>query len=62
MAKGEAKTAKKRDNLEAARTVRDAVQGFTPEEQQLILKWAAESLGIAPIAPASVPRLGCDGG
>lgn len=58
MAKGEVKTAKKkRDNLEAARTVRDALQGFTSEEQQLILRWAAESLGIAPIASAPAPRL-----
>jgi hypothetical protein len=53
MAKGETITPKKkRDNLEAARTVRDALQGFTSEEQQLILRWAAESLGIAPIASA----------
>jgi hypothetical protein len=47
-----ANTRKKRDNLEAARTVRDALQGFTSEEQKLILKWAAESLGIAPAMPA----------
>ena len=58
MAKGETNTAKKkRDNLEAARTVRDALQGFTSEEQQLILKWAAESLGIGPVASAPAPRL-----
>jgi hypothetical protein len=58
MAKGETKTApKKRDNLEAARTVRDALRGFTSEEQQLILRWAAESLGIAPVASAPAPRL-----
>lgn len=58
MAKGETKTAhKKRDNLEAARTVRDALQGFTSEEQQLILRWAAESLGLAPVASPPAPRL-----
>lgn len=58
MAKGETRTThKKRDNLEAARTVRDALQGFTSEEQQLILRWAAESLGIIPVAPAATPRL-----
>lgn len=58
MAKSETTTAQQKpDNLEAARTVRDALQGFTSEEQQLILRWAAESLGIAPIASVPAPRL-----
>jgi hypothetical protein len=57
MAKGGTTSERKRDNLEAARIVRDALQGFTSEEQHLILRWAAESLGIAPIASATAPGL-----
>jgi hypothetical protein len=58
MVKSETNTAKKkRDNLEAARIVRDALEGFTSEEQQLILRWAAESLGIAPDVAAPAPKL-----
>lgn len=43
---------KKRDNLEAARIVRDALDGFPQEQQRLILRWAAESLDLEPVAPA----------
>ena len=52
MAKG---GSKKQDNLEAARTVRDALKGFERGEQEQILRWAAESLGINPQASASNP-------
>ena len=56
MTKGDAKTSKeKKDNLEAARIIRDALKGFDPEEQKLILRWAAESLGIGDPSPAPPP-------
>jgi hypothetical protein len=37
----------KLDDLEAVRTVVDAVKDFKPDEQQRILRWAIEKLGIA---------------
>lgn len=46
---------KKQDNLEAARTVRDALKEFERGEQEQILRWAAESLGINPQASAPNP-------
>jgi hypothetical protein len=52
MAKG---GSKKQDNLEAARTVRDALKGFERGEQEQILRWAAESLGINPQSSAPTP-------
>jgi len=36
------------DDLEAVRTVVEAVQGFTDEEQQRIFRWAVEKLGLKP--------------
>jgi len=56
MGKGDSKTSKKRDNLEAARTVRDALKGFERGEQEQILRWAAESLGINPQLSAPHPN------
>ena len=53
MAKGSANSSRERDNLGAARIVRDALRGFTQEEQKLILRWAAESLGINPVSPSA---------
>lgn len=50
MGKSGATSSKKKDNLEAARTVRDALHGFTSEEQKKILRWAAESLGINSVS------------
>src|SRR5579871_2535626 len=64
------KKSKTKDNLEATRIVRDALRGFTPEEQKKILRWAAEILGInsvssptqarglqqPPAAPAPLPQ------
>jgi|SRR5208282_1207863 hypothetical protein len=57
MGRGDSKTSKKRDNLEAARTVRDALKGFERGEQEQILRWAAESLGITPQLSTSPPQL-----
>jgi hypothetical protein len=51
MSKGKPRSSKKRDNLEAARIVRDALSGFAQEEQKRILRWAAESLGIGAVSP-----------
>lgn len=56
MGKGSLNTARKRDNLDAARTVRDALKGFERGEQEQILRWAAESLGIAPYSSAPQPK------
>jgi hypothetical protein len=42
----------KLDDLEAVRTVVEAVQGFQADEQQRILRWAIEKLGISMSAPA----------
>lgn len=41
------------DDLEAVRTVVDALQGFTDEEQQRIFRWAAEKLGLKPSSTAT---------
>lgn len=62
MGKSGTTSPKKKDNLEAARIIRDALQGFAPEEQKKILRWAAESLGInsvssAPPAPSRVQQV-----
>jgi len=40
----------KPDDLEAVRTVAAALSGFSPEEQERILRWAREKLGLAPAA------------
>jgi hypothetical protein len=55
----------KTDDLEAVRTVVEAVQDFKPDEQQRIFRWAAEKLGISvastssytppPHAPGTLP-------
>ena len=58
MAKNGSAPTKKRDNLEAARKIRDILDGFTQEQQQLILRWAGESLGVVqtpPQPPSATP-------
>src|SRR5437899_2148892 len=63
--------AKTTDDLEAVRTVTTALGGFSPEEQERIIRWAREKLGLAaaprnlldtrapqPLSPAVSPRLG----
>jgi hypothetical protein len=50
MGRSGATSSKKKDNLEAARIIRDALHGFTAEEQKKILRWAAESLGINSVS------------
>lgn len=62
------------DDLEAVRKVVEAVQDFKPDEQQRILRWAIEKLGISvatapthtmpphtPGTPHSAPPLGSGG-
>jgi hypothetical protein len=39
--------AKTTDDLEAVRTVTTALGGFSPEEQERIIRWAREKLGLA---------------
>jgi hypothetical protein len=40
----------KPDDLEAVRTISTALSGFSPEEQERILRWAREKIGLAPAA------------
>ncbi|MGB2621067.1 MAG: hypothetical protein WA857_21925 [Candidatus Acidiferrum sp.] len=41
--------AKAPDDLEAVRVVTTALSGFGPEEQERILRWAREKLGLSPL-------------
>jgi len=41
--------AKGPDDLEAVRAVTTALDGFGPEDQERILRWAREKLGLSPI-------------
>lgn len=43
---------KEKDDLEAVRTIVEALGGFSSEEQERIIRWAREKLGLAP-----TPRL-----
>lgn len=38
----------KPDDLEAVRTIAAALSGFSPEEQERILRWVREKVGLAP--------------
>jgi hypothetical protein len=40
----------KPDDLEAVRTIAAALSGFSPEEQERILRWSREKIGLAPAA------------
>ena len=40
----------KPDDLEAVRTIAAALSGFSPEEQERILRWVREKIGLAPAA------------
>jgi hypothetical protein len=42
--------AKTPDDLEAVRTIAAALSGFSPEEQERILRWVREKIGLAPAA------------
>jgi hypothetical protein len=60
---------KKPDDLNAVRIIREALEGFTADDQERILRWARESLGLtiptpkgAPSGPASMTeRVRSDG-
>jgi hypothetical protein len=71
MAKGLETVATKPDDLESVRKITDALQGFKPEEQDRIIRWSRERLGLAtakapaearadtmaePFEPGSQPR------
>lgn len=47
--------AKTTDDLEAVRAVVTALNGFSPEDQERIIRWAREKLGLAP-APRALPE------
>jgi hypothetical protein len=46
--------AKTADDLEAVRTVTTALEDFSPEEQERIIRWAREKLGLG-LAPRILP-------
>ena len=46
----------KPDDLEAVRTIAAALSGFSPEEQERILRWVREKVGLAP-NPRTVPEI-----
>jgi len=46
----------KPDDLEAVRTISAALSGFSPEEQERILRWVREKVGLAPTT-RSVPEM-----
>jgi hypothetical protein len=41
-------------DIDAVKGVVDALQGFEPSDQQRIIRWACEKLGIAASTPASI--------
>jgi hypothetical protein len=55
----------KPDDLEAVRTIASALNGFSPEEQERILRWVREKIGLAPAAralpDARIPQLSMPG-
>ena len=44
------------DDLEAVRSVVDALKGFPTEEQRRILRWAQEKLGLSPAVPSATAQ------
>lgn len=49
------------DDLEAVRAVIAALEGFQPSEQERIIRWAREKLGL-PSGAAAIPRAGVGAG
>lgn len=47
----------KPDDLEAVRTIAAALSGFSPEEQERVLRWVREKVGLAPVA-RTLPDVG----
>jgi hypothetical protein len=43
----------KDDDLDAVRTIVEALKPFKPDEQERIVRWAREKLGLASVAPSS---------
>ena len=43
------------DDLEAVRAVAVALEGFEAQEQERIIRWAREKLGLAHVAPSVLP-------
>jgi|SRR5579884_2431892 len=48
-----------KDDLEAVRKVADALEGFDPKDQERIIRWARERIGlsVAPASPQALPSL-----
>lgn len=43
------------DDLDAVRSIADALKGFQPDEQRRILRWAQEKLGLAATPSSTAP-------
>jgi hypothetical protein len=50
---GGATSKQKPDDLKAVKIIRDALDGFQNDERERIIRWARESLGLPPTAPAA---------
>ena len=44
-------TKKPSDDLEAVRTIVETLQGFDVKDQERIIRWASEKIGLVPVAP-----------
>jgi len=53
MAKGVGSAKTKADDLNAVRSIRDALDGFSSDEQERIIRWARESLGLTAPPPVA---------
>jgi hypothetical protein len=51
-----------KDDLEAVRVIVNALNGFEANDQERILRWAREKLGLALLAAEQKPRLRVDPG
>jgi len=47
--------AKAPDDLDAVRALVQTLEAFAPEEQERIMRWAREKLGLQPIPPEAAP-------
>jgi hypothetical protein len=47
--------AKTKDDLEAVRAVTEALEGFEPSEQERIIRWSRERLGLAAAKDETLP-------
>lgn len=56
MAKAGAVSEKKPDDLKAVRSIRNALDGFSNDDRERIIRWARESMGLTTGPPPAAPR------